>query len=99
LHAARQAVQLIEELTAKDTSYCYDQACHLALFSSLLDGKDKQSEESAIAAVDALNKAVAVGYDNTYKLKTDPRLAPLRGRLEFQKVLQSAEANARSAKE
>jgi hypothetical protein len=99
LESANKAVQFVEPLARKEPAYLYDLGCSRASFSSLLDPKDKQAEVNAAAAVDALKKAVDAGYDNVYKLNTDPRLASVRSRSEFQQVLQQTEANAKATKE
>ena len=92
-------MKIISDLAAKDWAYRYDQACHLALLSTLLDSTDQQAEANAVAAVDALKKAVAAGYENVYAMRNDARLSPIRSRPEFQKVMQSAEANANANKD
>src|SRR5207302_11490097 len=95
LRSARQAVSLVEKLVSEETAYLYDLACHHALCSSTVSaGKQEPAKQEAAearrsgaAAVKALRQAVAAGYDNAHQLKTDPRLAPLRKREDFQKLL------------
>jgi tetratricopeptide (TPR) repeat protein len=95
LRSARQAVAIVEKLVPEETAYFYELACHRALCSSLvgLGKKELTSEETAdgqkyeSASVDALRQAIAAGYDNTYKLKSDPSLIPVRARDDFKKML------------
>ena len=47
----------------------------------------------------AIADFIASGFDNPYKLRTDPRLEPLRNREDFQKLLQDLEATVKEAKE
>jgi serine/threonine protein kinase/tetratricopeptide (TPR) repeat protein len=64
----------------------YVMACVYAVASA--KDKDKQ-EEYASRAVELLQRAVKGGYNDVEKLKNDPDLDPVRGRENFQKLLQS----------
>jgi tetratricopeptide (TPR) repeat protein len=98
LESARQAVKLVEgKLVHNEKTYLYDLACHRALCSSLAaQSKDEPSAlDYASASVDALQQAIAAGYDNVYKLKNDIHLEPLRSRDDFKKLVKEVEANVR----
>jgi serine/threonine-protein kinase len=97
--SAQQAVGVGDKLATDDPAYLYDLACYRALRSSLLDVKSKDADQTAAAAVEALSKAVAAGYDNVHKLKTDPRLDAVRQRAEFSNVLQQAQTKSKAGKE
>ena len=77
---------LAEQLSRQEPSYLYDLACHLALASTL-----PGTEGSSAAAGRAVAALRASGFDNVHKLRTDPRLGPLRGRADFQKLLHELE--------
>ena len=47
----------------------------------------------------ALADFIASGFDNPYKLRTDPRLEPLRGREDFQKLVGDLEAKVKRTEE
>jgi serine/threonine protein kinase/tetratricopeptide (TPR) repeat protein len=97
LGSAKKAVILVEgKLVRGENAYLYDLACHQALCSSLANlgksGPNAEADRYAAAAVEALQRALAAGYEDVYKLKTDSALAPLRARADFQKLLQELEA-------
>jgi hypothetical protein len=97
LSSAKKAATLVEEkLVRGESAYLYDLACHQALCSSLANlgksGPNAEADRYAAAAVEALQRALAAGYEDVYKLKTDSALAPLRARPVFQKLLQELEA-------
>jgi tetratricopeptide (TPR) repeat protein len=97
LHSAQKAVSLVEgKLVRGESAYLYDLACHQALCSSLANhgksGPAAEVDQSAAAGVEALQRAIAAGYEDVYKLKTDEALAPLRARAGFQKLLHDLEA-------
>jgi serine/threonine-protein kinase len=99
VQSAQQAVREIEKIAADETetAFLYDLACHQTLLGSLRNATDAQSQyTSALKALDTLTSA---GFDMVHMLRTDPRLAAVRSRPDFQKVLQQAEANAKAAKE
>jgi serine/threonine protein kinase/tetratricopeptide (TPR) repeat protein len=105
LRSARQAVELLEELVAKESAYVYDLACHRALCSSLISSgrarlrerpdrngeEPAQAQKYASASIEALRQAVAKGFDNVYKLNNDKSLAPLRSRDDFKQLLRQLE--------
>jgi serine/threonine protein kinase/tetratricopeptide (TPR) repeat protein len=104
LSSAQKAVSLVEgKLVRGESAYLYDLASHQALCSSLLLvpklklGNEKggrpaaEADRYAAAGVEALQRAIAAGYEDVYKLKTDSALAPLRARPVFQKLLQELE--------
>lgn len=95
LQSARRAVNGLEKLSEDESAHLYDLACHRALLSSLLDPKDAEAKRQAAAAVEALGRAVAAGYDQVHHLRTTPSLAPLRSRTDFAKLLRQAEVNAK----
>jgi serine/threonine protein kinase len=88
LQATTKAVDLTRKLVRADPAYCFALACHLA--ACLGPGKTDPVVEAqyAAAAVDALEKATAAGYDNVYQLENHPALAPLRGRADFKQLLE-----------
>jgi eukaryotic-like serine/threonine-protein kinase len=72
--------------------HLYDRACYLAL-ASTLPGNDRIGDRGG-QAVQALRTYASAGFDNAYQLRTDPRLAPLRGREDFRKLVQDLESRA-----
>jgi serine/threonine-protein kinase len=98
LEPARQALKLVQKLAENEPAYLFELGCDRALVSDLIDSNSKEAAEAANAAVAALGQAVQEGYDNLYKLQTDPRLASVRARTEFQMVLQRARANREGGK-
>jgi hypothetical protein len=77
---------IAEQLSRQEPCYLYDLACHLALASTL-----PGDEGEAGRAVAALRASGAAGFDNVHKLRTDPRLEPLRGRADFQRLIHELE--------
>jgi tetratricopeptide (TPR) repeat protein len=77
----------------------YDAACVLSLCVPLAERDDGLAEvrRKALAAsysdqaLSLLRKAIEKGYHNVAHIKTDPDLAPLRPRAEFQKLLAEME--------
>src|SRR5262249_40809888 len=85
--SAQQAVKEIEKIAADEYAFLYDLACHQTLLGSLRNGTDAQPHYTA--ALNALDKLTsAAGFDMVHTLRTDPRLAAVRSRPDFQKVLQ-----------
>ena len=82
--AAEGAVALAEKLAAADTAYLYDLVCALALESRL----DPAAAGPPKAALAALRKAVEAGFDNVYKLETDPHLVSLHSLDEFRELIE-----------
>ena len=54
---------------------------------------------AADRAIKALSEYIASGFDNPYKLRTDPRLEPLRKREDFQKLVHELEVKVKEAKQ
>jgi tetratricopeptide (TPR) repeat protein len=79
-----------ELLGRLEPCYLYDLACRLALASTLPGENGRPGP--ADQAVRLLRCSVAVGFDNPYKLRTDPALEPLRKRDDFQKLVRDVEA-------
>jgi hypothetical protein len=97
LLSVKKAVSLVEGKLVRGESAClYDLACHQALCSSLANlgksGPAAEADRYAAAGVEALQRAIAAGYEDVHKLKTDKALAHLRARAGFQKLLQELEA-------
>jgi len=80
---------IAEQLSRQEPCYLYDLACHVAL-ASTLPGNESGSD-AAGRAMAALRASGAAGFDNIHKLRTDPRLAPLRGRADFQRLVHELE--------
>ena len=76
--------RLHEKLAAADTAYLYDLSCAMALKCRL----DPTAAGPPKAALEALHKAVAAGFDNVGKLETDPRLVPLHSFDEFRGLVE-----------
>jgi hypothetical protein len=68
-----------------ESGHLYDLACRLAPGSTLPGGDG--SHGPADQAVSLLRCSVTSGFDNLQRLRTDPDLAPLRGRPDFQKLV------------
>jgi serine/threonine protein kinase/tetratricopeptide (TPR) repeat protein len=73
-----QAVAIAEALAQVDAAYEYDLASTLDL-----RGRLACSDADASTAVNALRRAIAGGFDNAFRLRTDPRLEGLRSRGEL----------------
>jgi tetratricopeptide (TPR) repeat protein len=80
---------IAEQLSRQEPCYLYDLACHLAL-ASTLPGNEGGSDATG-RAVAALRAFAETGFDSIHKLRTDPRLAPLRGRADFQRLVNELE--------
>jgi hypothetical protein len=78
------------QLARQEPCYLYDLACHLALASTLPG--DVAGGDAPARAVAALRASGAAGFDNVHKLRTDPRLEPLRRRADFQALVRELEA-------
>jgi tetratricopeptide (TPR) repeat protein/tRNA A-37 threonylcarbamoyl transferase component Bud32 len=82
------------ELCRQEPCYLDDLACQLAL-ASTLPGKAGLADPAS-QAVQALRDHIAHGFDNAYKVRTDPALAPLRRRPDFQKLLGDLQARVKT---
>jgi hypothetical protein len=91
-NALSSAAQVV---LSRDAEPCYleDLAAYLAL-SSKLTGSDKAAER----AVAVLDQYVTAGFDNAYKLRNDPRFAPLRGRQDFDGLVKDVESGIRQGR-
>ncbi len=78
----------------QEPCYLYDLTCQLALASTLPD--QAGLADPAGQAVQALREYIALGFDNAYKLRTDPALDPLRPRRDFQDLLRDLEAKMKT---
>jgi hypothetical protein len=77
--------------------HLYDLACHLALASTL--SGPPGGNATADRAVQALRHHVASGFDNVHKLRSDPRLEPLRKREDFGKLVHDLAARSPGRKD
>ena len=104
--SAQQAVAVVEKLVGEETGYLYDLACHRALCGTLAGLAKAKPDQEQVALADryasasmvALRQAVAAGYDNIAKLQTDPCLAPLRTRADFQTLVHELQQKLKAAK-
>ena len=92
--AIRQAIEIVEDLCKQEPCYLYDLAHHLALASTLPDSAG--IDHAADRAIKALRDSIASGFDNPYKLQHDDRLAPLRKRDDFPKLVKELEAKVKA---
>src|SRR5262249_42105174 len=76
--AADKAVAIAKTLERVDPAYAYDLACTLELRNQLT-----HSDSDANAAIDALQPAIAAGFDEGERLRNDPRLPSLRSSSDF----------------
>ena len=83
-------VDITQELCQEEPGYLYDLARHLCLASNLAG--QEVVPQAADRALQALRDDIASGFDNPYKLRTHPRLEPLRKREDFPKLVQNLEA-------
>ncbi|MGO8747881.1 MAG: protein kinase domain-containing protein [Thermoguttaceae bacterium] len=95
--AVRQAVEITEDISKQEPCYLYDLARHLTLASTLPGSAGVNNP--ADRAKKALGEYIASGFDNPYKLRTDPRLEPLRKREDFQKLVRDLEVKVKQTKE
>ena len=96
VQAIHRAIEICEDIAKQEPCYLYDLAHHLTL-AATLPGEDTQT--LADRAVKSLADFIASGFDNPYKLRTDPRLEPLRGREDFQKLVGDLEAKVKQTEE
>jgi non-specific serine/threonine protein kinase/serine/threonine-protein kinase len=93
----RATVEKAEKLDPKDAASLLHVACMRAVAGAVIRAKDKSDSAAAAEAERAmawLNQAVAAGYSNVQKLKTDKSLDFLRDRKDFQRLLADVEASA-----
>jgi hypothetical protein len=83
----------VRELAQLEPCYLYDLACHLALASTLPGNAGLA--DPASQAVRALRDHIALGFDDASRLRTDPALAPLRQRPDFQDLVRDLEVKLR----
>jgi serine/threonine protein kinase len=82
--AVRLAREALALPRARSTDF-YNAACALAL--SVPITRDAVSQAVAAEAVQALERAIAAGWNNAGKTNRDPDLAPLRDRDDFRQLL------------
>jgi serine/threonine-protein kinase len=93
----RRAVSIMERLPTLDPGEQYDLASYYALLAGVAAEAGSgltaaRGQDAADRAVDTLRRAIAAGYRNVARLRTDTALEPLRKREEFQKLMQELEA-------
>jgi serine/threonine-protein kinase len=97
----RQAIALRGELPTLSLEARYDLACDQALLATLAKGKASgltaaEGQAAADISLETLRQAVASGYANLARLRTDTDLDVLRSRPEFEKLLKDIKAKAKS---
>ena len=95
--AIRQAIEIVEDISKQEKCYLYDLARHLTLASTLPGSAGVTNPLDR--AIKALGEYIASGFDNPCKLRTDPRLQPLRKREDFQKLVHDLEIKVKETKE
>jgi tetratricopeptide (TPR) repeat protein len=95
--AIRQAIGITEDISKQEPCYLYDLAHHLTLASTLPGSAGVTNP--ADRAMKALGEYIVSGFDNPYKLRTDPQLEPLRKREDFQKLVRDLEIKVKETKE
>jgi hypothetical protein len=96
--ACRQAVaSATEQAQAKDVSgaMLYQGACLCARAAAVVKDDAKLQDQYADRAIELLRRAVAVGFPDMQQLKEEKDLDSLRGRADFQKLLQEIEKKAK----
>jgi len=91
--AIRQAIEIVEDLCKQEPCYLEDLARQLTLASTFPD--NASVDHAGDRAIKALHDYIASGFDNPYKLRHDERLAPLRGRADFQAMVRELEAKVK----
>jgi hypothetical protein len=94
--AIRQAIEITEDISKQEPCYLYDLARHFTLASTLPGSADVTNP--ADRAIKTLGEYIASGFDNPYKLRTDPRLEPLRKHEDFQKLVRDLEIKVKETK-
>jgi hypothetical protein len=92
----RQAIGILERFQSRDPVDLYNLACCDAMLAGVAaDPGSGMTPADASAAGDkamaALREAVALGYRNVAGMKSDPDLAVLRPRADFQKLMKELE--------
>jgi len=85
---------LAEEVDRLEACYLYDLTCQLALASTLRDNAGL--DDPGGQAVQVLRGYIVFGFDNAYKLRTDPALDALRQRHDFKKLLSDLETRVKA---
>jgi tetratricopeptide (TPR) repeat protein len=96
--ACRQAVaSATEQAQAKDVSgaMLYQCACLCALAAAVVKEDAKLQDQYAAQALELLQRAVAIGFPDMQQMKEDKDLGSLRGRADFQKLLQEIDQKAK----
>ncbi len=96
LAGLREVIALLEGMTAPMRGDLYDLGCAHARLAALAGKTDSgvsaaEGRTEADRAMDALHRAVAAGYRNARKLREDTDLDALRGRADFQQLLEELE--------
>jgi hypothetical protein len=83
----------IDPVNLYNVACVFARSCAAAKKDTKLSAADRDSVKAQYAdrAMQFLHQAVAKGYQNAPELKSDPDLAPLRSREEFQKLVQEVE--------
>jgi tetratricopeptide (TPR) repeat protein len=92
----RQAIGILERLPTRDPVDLYNLACCDAMLAGVAaDPGSGMTAAEALAAADkamaALRDAVAAGYRNVAGMRSDPDLAVLRPRADFQQLMKELE--------
>jgi serine/threonine protein kinase/tetratricopeptide (TPR) repeat protein len=84
-----EAVTEVAELS-KSTKWTALTWYNLACVYALASGKDKDKmDDYAMRSVELLRRAIGAGYKNVEQLRKDPHLDALRGRADFQQLIES----------
>jgi serine/threonine-protein kinase len=97
----RRTIALRGELPTLSLEARYDLTCNQALLATLAQDKASgltaaEGQAAADQSLETLRQAVAAGYANLARLRTDTDLDVLRSRPEFQKLLKDVEAKAKT---
>jgi tetratricopeptide (TPR) repeat protein len=100
---ARRVVELLETTVSEGSGYLYELAAYrtalLALSEHANPQPDRNSSPEFITCLETLTQALKDGFDNTHRLRDDPRLKLLRDRAkpEFDRLIDQAEVNSKAA--
>jgi hypothetical protein len=98
----RQTAEIWEKLKLTDADSLYRAARLRAVTAAVLLANDKSEKEAKDIAHEAdlamawLKQAIASGYNNAAQLKEDKDLDAIRGRADFQKLVQELEEKAKA---